>query len=118
MDNTTSTAVFFPGEIDYVRGTSESRQLKHTLVYFDRVLSLVPEAAFTGDNCIPGFGSRSHRVEQFLSDTRMLQESGLLTCLNPTENIHPRDMKTHRCSNSTESCSNYFNSIRSNSRSK
>lgn len=94
MKTIRSTAVFFPGEFDYLRKKNDTRQLKLALIYFERVLSVIPESTFTGDNYIPHFGKRAERVERFLDETTQLREAGLLTCINPVENSFPTDEKT------------------------
>jgi hypothetical protein len=88
-------AVYFPGEIDYLRNSSDHNSLKKTLIYFDEVLTLVPEIAFTGDNYIPGYFRRAQRVERFLNDTVALTKAGILRCINPADNIDPRNARTH-----------------------
>jgi hypothetical protein len=84
--------VYFPGEIDYLNNQSEYKNLKKGLVYFDEILTLVPEMTFTGDNYCgteSGFFMRPQRVARFLNDTAALVDAGILRCINPVENIAP-----------------------------
>lgn len=98
MNQEQLSTVFFPGEIDYLRKDYDDSQLKKALIYFDHVFTVVPETTFSGDNWVHGFqgyGARSVRIENFLKETFPLREAGILTCVNPTENVYSRDSKTH-----------------------
>lgn len=85
-----ATAVFFPGELDPQENEYNLRYLKNALIYFDRILSIVPETIFTGYiySRINSYEARSARVRRFVSETKSLEGKGILKLVNPQENIN------------------------------
>lgn len=107
-------ALFFPAE-EGLKDSFDYGSLKRALVYFDHVVAIVPELIFSeGDYRVPGFylppmaaleeikqrrevdevwWSRCARIHKFVDSTQMLREEGILSYVEPVQNLCPK--RTH-----------------------